>query len=174
MKYAEHVSTVGLALALSMFAACAGAAAVANDDPEAMLLDIKRAIATPQVVTDFCIQQYPASAQALRAAFVAWQRKNADLMFEVETRADRLTRGNSAGDEAEYKKRIETEKAALTQYRAAYTAELRRMPASASGPACAKYGTDLTNGEVNVSDLEKMFEAQLKVIRRRDPERGSR
>lgn len=146
----------------------------AADDVQAALLDMRRASVTPQIVTEFCARQYPIYAEALRAAFDAWRKKHADLIFEIETRADSLSRREAQGDEAKYAEQTSKDKASMSQYRAAYEANLRRLPAAQSEPACAQYASDLTQGGVNVSDLEKMFVSQLKLIRQGDPQPGSK
>ncbi len=156
---------------ISLAAACVPATSLAATtvfDAEAALADMRRAIATPETVVDFCIRQYPAQGERLRAAFGAWRRNNADVIFEVETRADKLLRKKSVGDTSEYAKLVDRDAAALAQYRAAYAASLRRMPAAESEPACANYGNDLVHGGVNVSDLEKMFAGELATLRSQD------
>jgi len=146
----------------------------AADDVQAALSDMQRASVTPQIVTEFCARQYPIYAETLRAAFDAWRRKHADLIFEIETRADGISRRAAGGDEAKYVEQTGREKASMSQYRASYEADLRRLPPAQSEPACAKYGADLTHGEINVSDLEKTFAAQLKLIRQGDPASDSK
>lgn len=146
----------------------------AADDVQAALSDMQRASVTPQIVTEFCARQYPIYADALRAAFNSWRKSNADLIFEIETRADSLARQATQGDEAKYGERMSKEKASMSQYREAYEANLRRLPAAQSEPACANYGADLASGAVNVSDLQKMFASQLKLIRQGDPQPGSK
>ncbi len=148
-------------------------AAYAADDVQAALLDIERASLTPQIVSEFCARQYPGTAGETRAAYQAWRRKHEDLIFEMESRADNLARLEAQGDEAKYADQDAKNKASVSQYRAAYEASLRRLPAPQSEAACAKYGADLTQGRVNVSDLETMFASQLKLIRQGDPRPGS-
>lgn len=168
MKPAKFLTHAGVA-ALLLFSLRVHAA----DDVAAMLLEMQMASITPQIVTGFCASQYPRYGEALRAAFDAWRRKHADLIFEIETRADKLARLTARGDEAKYGEQTSKGKALMSQYRAGYEANLRRLPAAESEPACAKYGTDLSQSVVNVADLEKMFASQLKLIRQRDPQPGS-
>lgn len=171
MKPANHlIPALIAAAAVLRFAGPAHAA----EDVRETLLDIERASVTPQIVTEFCATLYPATAPSLRAAYNAWRRKNADLIFEIETRADSLSRREAQGDEAKYAEQDARNKTSVSQYRASYEANLRRLPAAQSEAACARYGADLTHGEVNVSDLEKMFATQLKLIRQTDPQPGSR
>ena len=169
MKLAKYLIPAAMT-ALLMFTARAYAA----DDVQAALMDMQRASVTPQIVTEFCARQYPLYAKGLRAAFDAWRKKNADLMFEIETRADSLSRQEAGGDQEKYAAQADKDKASMAQYRAAYEASLRRLPTAESEPACAKYGADLMQGVVNVSDLEKMFATQLQMIRQRDPQPRSR
>lgn len=143
----------------------------AADDVEAALQDMRRAIATPQVVIDFCAKEYPDYAENLRSAFDLWRKKHADLIFEIEARADRLAR--RAARRGEEKTADAGHDDPILQYRTGYEEKLRRLPEAESRPACAKYGAELTNGGVNVSDLEKMFAVQLKMIRGKDAVPGS-
>lgn len=107
MKSSIHFSVLILAV-------CCTAGVHASDDIEAALQDMLRVIATPQVVIDYCIKEYPG-----------------------------------------------------------YAEDMLRMPEVDSRSACAKYGEELTNGGVNVSNLEKMFAVQLKLIRGKDAVPGS-
>jgi hypothetical protein len=159
MKTVIHCSVLILAM-------CCTTGVFAANDVEAALQDMQRAIITPQIVIDFCAKTYPDDAENLRSAFDLWHRKHADLIFEIEVRADRLA--SRAARRDENKSAGETGNDPIVQYRAGYAAKLRSMPETESEPACAKYGTELVNGGVNVSDLEKMFAAQLKLIRSKD------
>ena len=152
-----------VALILAM---CCSAGVHAADDVETALQDMRRAIATPQVVIDYCAKEYPDYAENLRGAFDLWRRKHADLIFEIEARADRMAR--RAARRGEEKTADPEHDDPILQYRKGYEEKLRRMPEAESRPACARYGAELTNGGVNVSDLEKMFAVQLKLIRGKD------
>ena len=154
-----------------ILAMCSTAGVHAADDVDAALQDMRRAIVTPQVVIDFCAREYPSYAENLHAAFDLWRRRHADLIFEIEARSDRVAR--RAARRGEEKTEDGRRDDPILQYRSGYEEKLRRMPEAESRPACAKYGTELTNGGVNVSDLEKMFAVQLKLIRGKDTSSGS-
>ncbi len=143
----------------------------AAGDVATALQEMQQAIATPQLVIDYCAGEFPEYADNLHAAFDLWRRKHADLIFEIETRADRAAR--RAARRGEEQPAEEGQEDPIKQYRLGYAEKLRRTPKAESQPACAKYGDDLTQGRVNVSDLEKMFSVQLKLIRGKDGARGS-
>lgn len=155
-------------VAVTLVAFCLPVRADAFDDA---LQDVQLGVATPEIVVQFCASRYPGLAESMHAGFVLWQRRHADLIFEIETRGEQAMRQKSLRDKDRYEELAKAHDALLASYRKGYQADLARMPEAEQRKGCARYGEDLNGGAVNVSDLEKMLAKPLEQIRKRDDDR---
>lgn len=155
--------------ARGLFALLLVASAGVHADPfEDALQHVRLAIATPGIVVDYCMTAFPDLADPLHAGFDQWKRREADLIFEIETRAERATRQKALRDEARYAELVKEHDLAMDNYRKAYRADLARITQAEQRRGCREYASDLNNGAVNVSNLEKTLASQLEVLRKRD------